>query len=1292
MPGSPTRIVASDGAVAPGVTVTGADPDPYPLAPGRSDRPLFVYLSASGAARFVNRGTIVATLGGSVSGWLEGFGVAAGSVVAPTSLFDNAIGASFMVDSRWTDPSGDPTLGLTAGFAAPGAIIAFANEGAFDVRAASGDAFGVWSGTAPIVFSNSGALTVTSEYRAIGAWGPSASGFDNGGSIVVAGAAFAEAVHFDQATLPLLLNRGTIRATTGAQSAHPSIGLFFGEQSAPAGGAFVIDNSGTIDADVAIRVEDGATAALISDVVRNSGSILGDVSLGFGDDVVDNLGLMTGRIELGAGSDRYDGAGGRSDGSVEGGPGDDRLGGGNGAEVLYGDGGDDSIFGGAGDDYIEGGWGRDRLDGGSGSDTLSYALSPTGVSVSLATNLAFDGGAWDRLSGFERLVGSRSADVLIADGRGDVIRGLGGDDRIAGGGGNDSLRGDGGADLLSGGGGNDLFLFQVGDGQDVVTDFTAGDRVQIYGYGAAQSLQQVGTSVVLTLSSNDRIAFANCALAVVQAGLSFNAGIIDMPVIRDEAIVALDEQFVIGAGVTLRLSDPQAATFGNDAHDVGMLLASTGATPRLYNAGTFEVTWQASPASVTAVEGVRHALPDPAADVTNRPGAAITVRSAFGDAVGVAGVGNLWNAGRIAVVASAANGFGVVDVTGQFDNRGTIDVVAGLQASGIARGTGTGPTSLYNSGSITVAGQGSSIGIDWQARPGNVLVNSGAILVGDASNAVDSVGVRLDWLGAASLWNSGSISGDFALRRAGEAPAGAGAQLAIYNSGQLIGAVDLTSPEAADRQSVLFISSGDVRGDVTLGGGDDLFDGRAGLLEGVLAGGAGNDQLLAGAGSQAIDGGAGEDRLSGGAGDDVLTGGRGADMFRFEAGFGNDRVTDFNPAEGDRIEVRGYAGWTGLIQQGTEVVVIFAPGEALVLSRQLIANVTPDLFRFDAPALADHPLPTAPSAEAAPTAPAAPQRPRVHVGLDGDFNGDGRADILWRSDAGVVGNWLGQANGGFVVNDGAALRSVDLAWHIDGRGDFNGDGRDDIIWRNDNGQLGTWTGNTSGGFTINDGAALQSVPVSWHVVGTGDFNGDGKSDLLWRNDNGAMGTWSGTAASGFVINQSTVRVIDGSWHIVATGDFNGDRIADILWRNDNGLLGTWSGSASASGGFTINDGAALQTASGDWNIVGAADVNGDGRSDILWRNDDGTVADWLANASGGFIVNSASAQAVPVSWQLASAGDYNGDHRADLLWTNDNGALTDWLGQANGTFVSNDGNLSLTVATAWQVQPVLDIV
>ena len=49
-------------------------------------------------------------------------------------------------------------------------------------------------------------------------------------------------------------------------------------------------------------------------------------------------------------------------------------------------------------------------------------------------------------------------------------------------------------------------------------------------------------------------------------------------------------------------------------------------------------------------------------------------------------------------------------------------------------------------------------------------------------------------------------------------------------------------------------------------------------------------------------------------------------------------------------------------------------------------------------------------------------------------------------------------------------------------------------------------------------------------------------------------------------------------------------------------------------GLTINPG-------GSWHVVGTGDFNGDGRTDILWRNDSGRVTDWLAQSNGSFVGN-----------------------------------------------------------------------
>ena len=73
-------------------------------------------------------------------------------------------------------------------------------------------------------------------------------------------------------------------------------------------------------------------------------------------------------------------------------------------------------------------------------------------------------------------------------------------------------------------------------------------------------------------------------------------------------------------------------------------------------------------------------------------------------------------------------------------------------------------------------------------------------------------------------------------------------------------------------------------------------------------------------------------------------------------------------------------------------------------------------------------------------------------------------------------------------------------------------------------------------------------------------------------------------------------------------DFNGDGYSDLLWQNDNGTLGAWD----------LNDQQILHSfnftaVSNDWHIAGTGDFNGDAHSDLLWRSDNGTVGIWDLN-------------------------------------------------------------------------------
>ena len=309
-----------------------------------------------------------------------------------------------------------------------------------------------------------------------------------------------------------------------------------------------------------------------------------------------------------------------------------------------------------------------------------------------------------------------------------------------------------------------------------------------------------------------------------------------------------------------------------------------------------------------------------------------------------------------------------------------------------------------------------------------------------------------------------------------------------------------------------------------------------------------------------------------------------------------------------------------------------------------------------------------------------------------DFNGDGRDDIFWRNSTnGYVTNWLGQPDGGFVSNDANAMDR----WAIgvfEGFGDFNGDGRTDTLMR-------TSTGNLYESLTYPEGAHyfhwsgsfVRNVPTNWSIAGTGDFNGDGRDDILWRRDDGALTNWLAVPQDpsfiNFVSNDSAaLSFVPTYWKVVGTGDFNGDGRSDIIWRRDDGAFTSWL--AQPNGGFVSNDSKAWADVPTYWTVVGTGDFNGDGKDDVLWRRDDGAFTAWLAQAGGGFVSNDAHAWAVvPTNWHVVGTGDYNGDGRDDVLWRREDGALTNWLAQPNGGFVSNDAHAWHDVPNYWVIQP-----
>jgi hypothetical protein len=285
-----------------------------------------------------------------------------------------------------------------------------------------------------------------------------------------------------------------------------------------------------------------------------------------------------------------------------------------------------------------------------------------------------------------------------------------------------------------------------------------------------------------------------------------------------------------------------------------------------------------------------------------------------------------------------------------------------------------------------------------------------------------------------------------------------------------------------------------------------------------------------------------------------------------------------------------------------------------------------------------------------------------------DFNGDGKADILWRNASGDLALWL---MNGASVSSMASLGIVSTDWTVAGVGDFNGDGKADILWRHTSGAVFLWLMN---GASASSTASLGMVDTGWAVAGVGDFNGDGKADILWRHTSGAVFLWlmDGTSAS----STASLGMVGTDWTVAGIGDFNGDGKADILWRQTSGAVFLW-----LMNGTSVSSTASLGTVGTDWTVADVGDFNGDGKADILWRQTSGAVFLWLMNGTSA--TSTASLGMVGTDWTIANVADFNGDGKADILWRQTSGALVMWL--MNGTSASSTGSLG-TVSTDWVIQ------
>ncbi|MCW3097807.1 MAG: Cell surface protein, partial [Chthonomonadaceae bacterium] len=249
-----------------------------------------------------------------------------------------------------------------------------------------------------------------------------------------------------------------------------------------------------------------------------------------------------------------------------------------------------------------------------------------------------------------------------------------------------------------------------------------------------------------------------------------------------------------------------------------------------------------------------------------------------------------------------------------------------------------------------------------------------------------------------------------------------------------------------------------------------------------------------------------------------------------------------------------------------------------------------------------------------------------------DFSNDNFTDLLIQNTStGALASWFMRG----AVRSGGSFFSLNppAEYGVVGLGDFSGTGVTTLVLQSSiSNQIALWyTGGTNLA-TITGGDFVNITPAAgWKVVGVGDFNGDGKSDLVFQNQtSNQIAIWfmNGANFAGGMLLPFTPPI---GWTLVGAGDFNADGLSDLAFQNQTtNQIAIWF-----MNGTTFTGGQIMTTVpTNGWKVVGVGDYNGDGFADLLFQNTTTNQASLWLTADGFFIGGGTLSSFVPSGFKI----------------------------------------------------------